>query len=67
MAVNDFVAELIELGHEEPRVVQPGLRRLDMAGRDRAAISAVGVEIGVSVGEDLPATRRRAGPSCDRT
>lgn len=60
MAVNDFVAELIELGHEDARIIHPGCVVWTWPV-ETGPLLGCSVEIGVCVGDDYPDTPPR-GP-----
>lgn len=60
MAANDFVAELIELGYEDTRVIAPGCVVWTWTIEIGPLITRT-IEIGACVGEDYPDTLPR-GP-----
>ena len=60
MAVNDFVAELDQLGHDDVRIIQPGCV-VWMWTIETGPLLGCTVEIGACVGEDYPDTPPR-GP-----
>jgi hypothetical protein len=60
VAVTDFVAELIALGHEDARIIQPGCVVWTWA-IETGPLLGCKVEIGACVGEDYPDTPPR-GP-----
>lgn len=60
MAVSDFVAELTELGHDDPQLIAPNCVAWTWTVETGPLLGRT-IEIGVSVGDDYPDTPPR-GP-----